>query len=252
MGAPELLLDPEIKVWVLFPILAVMILVGIARHFSILIVQPTPPQANLKELREQAYLEYGSNLCNNAFNLTPEGYSKRAVPLVAEFRAGTFLANPNQPPPSAVPSFTDPQSSQALIGGIRNQVLNYVPQTLTMQWISAFFGEFLVMKLPFPLTTKFKAMLQANVNTYDLDVRWVSSISLYVLLLVGLGGVFHLILGGGNEASQSTGSAAGSGSPLAANIDKKKLFESEADALEIERQTFVLTGVKDRVLQLPI
>ena len=54
------------------------------------------------------------------------------------------------------------------------------------------------MKLPFPLTLRFKSMLQSGVGTRDLDVRWVSSLSWYFLNLFGLQSVFIFILGNDN------------------------------------------------------
>lgn len=54
------------------------------------------------------------------------------------------------------------------------------------------------MKLPFPLTIKFKSMLQAGVATKDMDPRWMSSISWYFLCFFGLQPVFNFILGSDN------------------------------------------------------
>lgn len=54
------------------------------------------------------------------------------------------------------------------------------------------------VKLPFPLTIKFKSMLQAGVATKDMDPRWMSSISWYFLCIFGLQSVFNFILGSDN------------------------------------------------------
>jgi hypothetical protein len=56
----------------------------------------------------------------------------------------------------------------------------------------------LIVKLPFPLTIRFKSMLQSGVMTRDLDVQWVSSLSWYFLNLMGLQSVFGFILGSDN------------------------------------------------------
>lgn len=55
-----------------------------------------------------------------------------------------------------------------------------------------------IVKLPFPLTIKFKSMLQAGVATKDMDPRWMSSISWYFLCFFGLQPVFNYILGSDN------------------------------------------------------
>lgn len=59
-------------------------------------------------------------------------------------------------------------------------------------------STFCTVKLPFPLTIKFKSMLQAGVATKDMDPRWMSSISWYFLCFFGLQPVFNYILGSDN------------------------------------------------------
>jgi hypothetical protein len=54
------------------------------------------------------------------------------------------------------------------------------------------------VKLPFPLTYGFKAMLQRDIATPDMDVRYVSALSWYFLNLFGLNGLFKLMLGSEN------------------------------------------------------
>jgi ER membrane protein complex subunit 3 len=41
-------------------------------------------------------------------------------------------------------------------------------------------------------------MLQRGIETPDMDVRWVSSLSWYFLNFFGLNGLYRLILGGEN------------------------------------------------------
>ena len=61
-----------------------------------------------------------------------------------------------------------------------------------MEWLTR------PVKLPFPLTIKFKSMLQAGVATRDMDPRWMSSISWYFLCIFGLQSVFNFLLGSEN------------------------------------------------------
>ena len=56
----------------------------------------------------------------------------------------------------------------------------------------------MIVKLPFPLTIKFKSMLQAGVQTKDMDPRWMSSISWYFLCIFGLQFVYVFLLGSEN------------------------------------------------------
>lgn len=115
-----------------------------------------------------------------------------------------------------------------MMAGMKTQMVMMVPQMVIMGWINFFFQGFVLsaspsppflsafpiprtagrllmllvghftVKLPFPLTLGFKSMLQRGVETSDMDVRWVSSLSWYFLNFFGLNGLYRLILGGDN------------------------------------------------------
>jgi hypothetical protein len=66
------------------------------------------------------------------------------------------------------------------------------------RWVGDVLMSGVLVRLPFPLTIKFKSMLQAGVATRDMDPQWMSSISWYVLCIFGLQSVFNYLLGSDN------------------------------------------------------
>lgn len=129
-----------------------------------------------------------------------------------------------------------------------------------------------IVKLPFPLTIRFKSMLQSGVATRDLDVRWVSSLSWYFLNLMGLQSIFGFILGAdngnplclpfvfplckilttaaANQMSQQMAMAnpAAGVNPFQPGADPDKLYKSEAENLEVMEYFSLLDGIEERVL----
>jgi hypothetical protein len=128
----------------------------------------------------------------------------------------------------------------------------------------------MIVKLPFPLTIRFKSMLQSGVATRDLDVRWVSSLSWYFLNLFGLQPVFGFILGAdnctfffyfynyklllmltylaANQMSQQMSNPAAGANPFQPGSDPDKMFKSEAENLEVMEYFSVLDGIEERML----
>lgn len=245
---PDLVLDPRLREWVLFPILFVMILVGVARHYVTVLLQATPKVEEAKKLREQQYLTYSQNLRQAAGNIPYDSFVARQSYLAEQFKAGTYVSDPNAKP--GMPNLSDPQGMDGMMNMMKGQIMTVVPQTIMMGWINAFFSGFVLMRLPFPLTVRFKAMLQTGVATSDLDVRWVSSLSWYFLNLLGLRSVYNLILGDNNSAG---GAAAMGANPTAAfkqpGIDFTKLYIAEAENLELVKHDYLLEGIEKRILQ---
>ncbi len=127
-----------------------------------------------------------------------------------------------------------------MMGGMKQNLAMIIPNMLQMGWVSYFFAGFVLVKLPFPLTERFKTMMQRGIMLKSLDTSYVSSLSWYFINMFGLRGVFSLVLGsnasiGGEEqliAQQMAGGPlAGMGGPQAPDVEK--IHAAERTELEI-------------------
>ncbi|TGO30184.1 hypothetical protein BPAE_0007g00610 [Botrytis paeoniae] len=246
--------DPQLFYWILIPITIVMILTGILRHYATVLMATTPKKQELPAIREQRSLLRGINLRNNAHVLTPASFQPRRDYIVQAFEEGKFLKEPEKKGQAAPNPMTDPAAMEGMMGMMKGNMSMMIPQTLIMGWINAFFSGFVIIKLPFPLTIKFKSMLQAGVATKDMDPQWMSSISWYVLCIFGLQSVFNYLLGSDNAASQMAqqmgqmGPGAGA-QMFGPGVDPDKQFQGEAENLSVLAHKSTLEGVEQRLLE---
>ncbi|KAF8165453.1 integral membrane protein DUF106-domain-containing protein [Crassisporium funariophilum] len=258
-AAVSLYLDPQIRDWVLFPITLVMILVGILRHYVVILLQSTPKKLPRAAVREQRAMARSNILRTSSANspIPPSFYTSISHHLSDAFVAGSYLKDgpPKGDTPVAAPNpITDPAAMDGMMSGMKTQMVMMVPQMIIMGWINFFFQGFVLIKLPFPLTLGFKSMLQRGIETPDMDVRWVSSLSWYFLNFFGLNGLYRIILGNDNSADSSRDMTASpfAGGPAAAGPqDYNKLFKAEIDNLEFAEGLYNWVGkdVEDRVLR---
>ncbi|KAK0703612.1 integral membrane protein DUF106-domain-containing protein [Lasiosphaeria miniovina] len=245
--------DPQLFYWILLPITAVMILTGVLRHYATVLMASAPKRLDQKTTREQRALLHGINVRGNFHTLAKPSFDVRRDALTTAYESGAYLKSPEnrgQAPPNPL---SDPSSMEGMMGMMKNQMAMIIPNTLIMSWINAFFSGYVIMKLPFPLTIKFKSMLQAGVATKDMDPRWMSSISWYFLCIFGLQSVFNFLLGSDNAASQMAqqmgGMAPNAGQMFGPGVDPDKQFLAEAENLAVIEHYSVLDGVEQRLLE---
>ncbi|KAJ2779197.1 hypothetical protein H4R18_004142 [Coemansia javaensis] len=247
----EMFLDPAIRNWVLFPITVIMVLVGVFRHQLTILMAGDPPKPDARDVRQAKALLRGQLLAQNNAYIPAAAFGERRRYLCRAYEEGEYLKNKASKDQGAANLMADPKAMEAMMDGMKKQMMGIVPQTLIMGWIQFFFSGFIVIKLPFPLGLRFKQMLQSGIMTPNMDVRWVSSLSWYFLNLFGLRGVFALILGGDN-AADGTRDMAAMGSMGAAGAaqpqDYHKLFLGMKDSLAITYHEWDLATVEQRVL----
>lgn len=91
-------------------------------------------------------------------------------------------------------------------------------------------------------------MLQSGVATKDLDVRWVSAVSWYVLNLIGLKSVFSLLLGNDNTAAGAGQTPMAMPNLSQPGVDVGKLFIAEAENLDLTPPESLLNGIEARII----
>lgn len=242
----ELTLDSRLKVWVLLPISVVMVLAGLLRTQIMTLISPKVRGNARVKLTESQYVTKAQMLLANGSNLTPESFELRREYWVNLLSEGRYVAQVNTQP-SNEPSnpFSDPQMSDGLMNMAKGNMANFIPQTLIMWWVNHFFAGFVLMKLPFPLTTRFKEMLQSGIMTNDLDVRWVSSISWYFISVLGLNPLYNLLNAENSDESMlpvpdqtlSNGPASPQPTTIMQNIANDwKIFKHESCLENVEKR----------------
>ncbi|WFD34908.1 hypothetical protein MCUN1_001753 [Malassezia cuniculi] len=207
--------------WVLLPITVVMILVGVLRNNILKLIEGRPKPVALAKLRQQNVLQRTGALRKNFRAIPPASVERRCEFFSRVLADGSYLEpevraaiererkrGPNDPIEPPKNPLTDPDAMESMLEPMKRSMVMMIPQTVIMGWVNFFFSGFVLIKLPFPLTQAFKVMLQRDVDTSDLDVSWVSSLSWYFLNLYGLDAIYRLILGNNNAADSSRDMAA--------------------------------------------
>ena len=165
-------LDPQIRMYVLIPITVAMFFVGVIRHnVSKMFQSSSVKKIEHDGLREAQAVVRATRISQNCGYLTTKGFEKRREYFCDE-KIGVFSQESKK---SNVQQqmLSDPSMLSEMLTKNLNMI---VPNMITMAWVNFFFTGFVVGKVPFPLTQRFRSMLQRGIDLKSLDVVLYSSL----------------------------------------------------------------------------
>ena len=256
-SSQTLLLDSDIRDWVVLPLLVIMVCAGLLRHYVGQWLKASPKPLPKIHQRTQNALTAAMRLrMANSHYLTTHkaearryhysgkgsGYLRSEVEWAAEAEQESEASG------------NDPMDNpMAMMDGMKGNMVFMVQNMVMMQGISYFFKGFVLLKVPFTLTRGFKMMFQKDLGLSNLDTSYVSSVSWYFLVMFGLRGFFRIVIGDpSQEMSEDNTRQAKLGLHTQAgpnSFDPAKALTQEADNLELmPKQKSDLDDVEKRLL----
>mmetsp|Transcript_13286 Transcript_13286/g.38615 ORF Transcript_13286/g.38615 Transcript_13286/m.38615 type:complete len:256 (-) Transcript_13286:410-1177(-) len=249
MGASSLALDPELRVWVFLPLTACIVLMKLIQQFAHTMMNSggTKQNKELPEIREASNVARSQRL-RGGHRLIPESsFKMRRDYFVAE-NTGLFHQEPKSRSMNEAMA-TDPSMA---VDMLKKGAGGMVPQ-FAMGWVvNFFFSGFVMGKVPFPLSPRFKPMLQRGIDLASLDVSYFTSLSYYILLLFGLRGAFSLVFREGTVDDtmmmrQQMAGGMGQQQPI---FDAATAFKQEVQAYKNLEHDWDLDSAEERAVSV--
>eukprot|EP00108_Taenia_solium_P010058 TsM_000288100 transcript=TsM_000288100 gene=TsM_000288100 len=238
----ELILDSAIRFWVFLPIVIITFFYGVIRHYlTVLMVSNKKPDLQAVSdshalMRSRLLRENGNYITSNGFKMRKHFFNDSETGFFKTQKRENSVKNP----------MADPSMLSDMMKG---NMLNVVPMLVIGGWINWAFSGFLTTKVPFPLTYRFKPMLQRGCETLvSLDASWVSSASWYFLNIFGLRSLHELVLGSDNAAGQPLFIQEQMMATHQQPPDIQKAFKAEWEALEVVHHKWALCGCETLLL----
>lgn len=225
----DLLIDPNIRLWVFLPIVIITFLVGVLRNYVTILLMSTK-KVDLQQIQDSQALIRARRLRESGAYLPKSSFLMRRH-YFNNAENGYLTLAKNRPSTQPNP-MNDPTMMSDML---KNNLTNMLPTILIGGWINWTFSGFVTTRVPFPLTLRFKPMLQRGIELASLNSSWVSSASWYFLNVFGLRGIYTLVLGENNAADHTRGIVQDqmSGAAMSMPADPKPAFKAEWEALEI-------------------
>ena len=231
MGMSEALeLDPNLLPWALIPIVVITCAVSYGRLLLNVLMKKDTSKADVKDLIHKQTLQRAARLRGNGRYLTSTAISNREKFFLAP-DGGALIAGDIPPP--------DPADAMKNLGNMNmgGQMAIMFSTMIVSQFVTWCFPGFVLLKLPFPVTEKFRPLLQNGLLPMPtLDVTYITSLSWYFLTMFGMQPFVMLLASKLNQAQfsdimlqQQMGMGA---QKQPQQFDAKKLLDNESKMFE--------------------
>jgi len=238
----EIWLDPQIRDNAMLSIFYVFLCSNLIRQ-NLFIILKHEPKIELKQMKHNNVLARVKSLRGpNARFLMEDAFRNRRV-FFAKKEVGILEHAPRSK--SAMEQMEGQDPTQAM-GMMKSQMIFLFSQGAIGYWVNFLFTGFLVGKTPFPLTYRFKGMLQRGVDVENLEPGYISGLCWYFILMMSIGQIQALLMslfeGEGQGADPNAtedpmmmmmGVQQQAVNPLMGAPDMKKQYMQEKDALDI-------------------
>ncbi|PNW78361.1 hypothetical protein CHLRE_09g400400v5 [Chlamydomonas reinhardtii] len=245
-GHSALLLDGAVRDWVFIPLtLAIVLMKLLTQYMHQLFNAPPPNNKDLKEIREMQALTRAGRLRGFGRFIPETSFKMRKEYFAGE--KGLFSQKAVTRSPQEAMA-TDPS---VMVDMMKKNLTGMVPQLGMGMVVNFFFQGFVIGKVPFPLSPRFKPMLQRGIDLASLDVSYFTSLSYYILLLFGLRGAFSLVFR--EEMVDETAMMQRQMNPMAANpmgVDMDAAFKAEKAALGQVEHEWELESAEERAVEV--
>eukprot|EP00879_Flechtneria_rotunda_P003630 GHRR01003867.1.p1 GENE.GHRR01003867.1~~GHRR01003867.1.p1 ORF type:complete len:255 (+),score=57.62 GHRR01003867.1:276-1040(+) len=246
MGYHELVLDSNVRNWVFIPLTIFIVLMKLLMQYAHQMNTAVPiTTKELAEIREQQAVQRSARI-RAAANWLPETAFRMRKAFFTDKDEGLF----NQKPKSRAMHETMATDPSFMVDMMKKNLTGMLPQIVMGTAVSFFFNGFVMGKIPFGLSPRFRPMLQRGVDLAALDVSYFTSLSYYFALLFASRGPFSLVFR--EHTLDETEMMRRQMNPMAggAGFDAAGMFKTEQAAWEASQHEWVVSGSEEQALQV--
>ncbi|GBF95480.1 ER membrane complex subunit 3-like [Raphidocelis subcapitata] len=245
--AHQLVLDSDVRDWVFIPLTLFIVLMKLVMQYVHQAMSAAPPPSKeLLEVREMQAAARSARVRAVA-NMLPEGSMRMRKDFFADKDHGCFSAKPVTRGMHET-MVTDPSFMADMM---KKNLTGMVPQILMGTAVTFFFSGFVMGRVPFGLSPRFRPMLQRGVDLASLDVSYFTGLSYYILLLFASRGPFSLVFREDTlDDAEVMRRQMGMGMAPGGGFDAAGVFKSEKAAWEANVHEWALEGAERDALKV--